>query len=68
MTVNHFFLMVSVSRIAALRSFYGTILQPLGYTEMIAHATKTGAQLYGYGSDYPYFWLKTLPEGKEPVP
>lgn len=24
--------------------------------------------LIGYGSDYPYFWLKRLPEGKETLP
>ncbi|KAH6722102.1 glyoxalase/bleomycin resistance protein/dioxygenase [Leptodontidium sp. 2 PMI_412] len=63
--INHLFLMVSASRIPALRSFYRTVLQPLGYTEMIA--VKDG-NLCGFGSDYPYFWLKALPEGKEPVP
>lgn len=24
--------------------------------------------LVGYGSDYPYFWLKALPENQSPVP
>jgi len=57
--------MVSASRLPALRSFYRTVLQPLEYTEMIV--VKDG-KLCGFGSDYPYFWLKALPEGKEPVP
>ncbi|KAG4436356.1 hypothetical protein IFR05_008146 [Cadophora sp. M221] len=63
--INHLFLMVSASRIPALRMFYRTVLQPLGYTEIIV--VKDG-NLCGFGSDYPYFWLKALPEGKEPVP
>ncbi|KAL2073436.1 hypothetical protein VTL71DRAFT_10760 [Oculimacula yallundae] len=63
--INHFFLMVSASKMPALRNFYRTILQPLGYTEMIV--VKDG-NICGFGSDYPYFWLKALPEGKEPVP
>ncbi|KAH7407492.1 putative glyoxalase [Cadophora sp. MPI-SDFR-AT-0126] len=48
-----------------LRTFYRTVLQPLDYTEMVV--VKNG-NLCGFGSDYPYFWLKALPEGKEPVP
>lgn len=46
--------MVSASKIPTLRSFYRTILQPLGYTEMID--VKDG-NICGFGSDYPYFWL-----------
>lgn len=64
MTVNHVFLMVSHVKMPAMRSFYQSILKPLGYTEMI-----TVSESYiGFGSDYPYFWLKSLPEGKESVP
>ncbi|KAF8858949.1 hypothetical protein BDZ45DRAFT_673686 [Acephala macrosclerotiorum] len=25
-------------------------------------------ELYGFGSDYPYLWLKPLPAGTNPVP
>lgn len=64
MTINHIFFWASASKIAALRSFYRAILQPLGYTEMIRANNEA---LIGYGSDYPYFWLKKLPEGKEPL-
>jgi hypothetical protein len=48
-----------------MRSFYRTILQPIGYTEMIRAYSDI---LIGYGSDYPYFWLERLPENKEPLP
>jgi hypothetical protein len=65
MTINHVFFWASASKIVALRSFYRAILQPLGYAEMI-HANKES--LIGYGSDYPYFWLQRLPEGKEALP
>ena len=65
MTINHVFVLVSASRLPTLRLFYRAALQPLGYTEMIA--SKSG-QLYGYGSDYPYLWLKALPEGQTPTP
>lgn len=48
----------------AMRAFYRSILNPLGYSEMI-----TVSESYvGFGSDYPYLWLKALPEGKESVP
>ncbi|CZT08852.1 uncharacterized protein RCO7_03507 [Rhynchosporium graminicola] len=49
----------------ALRAFYGTVLRPLGYTEMIV--VKDG-NICGFGDDYPYLWLKALSEGKEPIP
>lgn len=65
MTVNHIFFWASAAKYAPLRSFYRAILQPIGYTEMIR--VKNDA-LIGYGSDYPYFWLKKLPEEKEPLP
>ncbi|KAJ5753523.1 uncharacterized protein N7511_007676 [Penicillium nucicola] len=65
MTINHVFFWASANKIVALRSFYRAILQPLGYTEMI-RASNEG--LIGYGSDFPYFWLKRLPESKEPLP
>ncbi|OQD62065.1 hypothetical protein PENPOL_c014G03639 [Penicillium polonicum] len=65
MTVNHIFFWASAAKHATLRSVYRTILQPIGYTEMIR--VKNDA-LIGYGSDYPYFWLKKLPEEKEPLP
>ncbi|OGE53498.1 hypothetical protein PENARI_c007G11510 [Penicillium arizonense] len=65
MTINHIFFWASASKIVALRSFYRAILQPLGYTEIIRANNEA---LIGYGSDYPYFRLKKLPENKEPLP
>ncbi|PYI12200.1 hypothetical protein BO78DRAFT_392876 [Aspergillus sclerotiicarbonarius CBS 121057] len=62
MTINHVFFWASAARFESLRSFYRTILQPIGYSEMIcAH----GNSLIGYGSDYPYFWLQKLPEDEK---
>jgi hypothetical protein len=65
MTINHVFLLVSASKLSALRTFYATILKPLNYTELIAAEQ---IQMFGYGSDYPYFWLKPLPDNQTPVP
>jgi hypothetical protein len=65
MTINHIFVWASAARFQSLQSFYRAILQPVGYTEMIS---VNGNALIGFGSDYPYFWLKQLPEGKEPLP
>ena len=48
----------------AMRGFYKNILMPLGYTEMI-HVSDN---YVGYGTDYPYLWLKALPEGKPSTP
>ena len=48
-----------------MQAFYRTILRPIGYNEMIRVKND---QLVGYGSDYPYLWLKTLPKDKEPLP
>lgn len=65
MTINHVFVWVSVAKWENLQGFYRVVLQPIGYTEMIR--AKSG-NLLGYGSDYPYFWLKKLPVDKEPLP
>ncbi|KAJ6031015.1 hypothetical protein N7540_001747 [Penicillium herquei] len=65
MTINHVFFWASAAKIQSLRSFYRAVLQPIGYVEMICAYENT---LIGYGSDYPYFWLKQLPDGKEPLP
>ena len=65
MTVNHIFLMVTASKLPSLRAFYLTALESLGYKEMIRANNDT---LIGYGSDYPYFWLKALPDDQAPVP
>ncbi|KAJ5679367.1 hypothetical protein N7462_007611 [Penicillium macrosclerotiorum] len=65
MTINHVFVWASAAKSQSLQAFYRTILQPLGYREMIRVKND---QLVGYGSDYPYFWLQTLPEDKEPLP
>lgn len=67
MTINHLFILVTASKLAAARSFYASALVPLGYTEMIAVKNEK-MELYGYGSDYPYLWLKPLPVGTNPVP
>jgi len=48
----------------AMRSFYTNVLMPLGYTEII-HVSE---QFVGYGTDYPYLWLKALPVGKLSMP
>ncbi|KAJ5375702.1 hypothetical protein N7517_007708 [Penicillium concentricum] len=65
MTVNHIFFWASAAKYTSLRSFYRAILQPIGYSEMIR---VNNDALIGYGSDYPYFWLKKLPEDKDPLP
>jgi hypothetical protein len=52
MTINHVFLMVTTSKLPALRAFYATILKPLNYTEMIAVEQ---IQMFGYGSKYEVF-------------
>ena len=64
MTINHVFLYVTASKLPTLRSFYRTILEPLGYTEMIRAHDET---LIGYGSDYPYLWLRALPPDRKSV-
>lgn len=65
MTINHVFVWSSAAKFTALRSFYRTVLQPIGYSEMICANHEA---LIGFGSDYPYFWLQKLPEGKENLP
>lgn len=64
MTINHLSLMVSLAKMPTMRAFYRTVLKPLGYTEMIV----VSDSYVGFGSDYPYLWLRALPEGKTPVP
>ncbi|KAH7356347.1 Glyoxalase/Bleomycin resistance protein/Dihydroxybiphenyl dioxygenase [Pyrenochaeta sp. MPI-SDFR-AT-0127] len=65
MTINHIFVYVTAQRMAAMRSFYRTVLKPVGYTEMINVAD---GQTIGYGSDYPYLWLRQVPEDHTPYP
>ncbi len=67
MTINHLFILVTAAKLPALREFYGTALQSLGYKELMAIKNET-RELYGYGSDYPYIWLKPLPADLKPVP
>lgn len=64
MTINHLFVYVSHARFAAMRTFYNTTLKPLDYTEMMFPRE----DLVAFGSDFPYFWLKRLEVGKEPMP
>jgi len=64
MTINHLYLLVSRSKMPAMRSFYSNALMTLGYKEMIY----VSENFVGYGSDYPYLWLKALPEGKPSMP
>jgi hypothetical protein len=66
MTINHIFLNVSPSTLPRLRTFYTAILKPLGYIEHIAQPNR----LFGYGTDYPYFWLNACAqlETQKPVP
>lgn len=63
MTINHIFLMVTPTRFQSLAKFYTTLLTPLSYT--VYHSSPT---LIGFGSNYPYFWLKALPANVTPVP
>lgn len=65
MTINHSFVWTSAAKWESLQAFYRAVLQPIGYTEMIR---VTSGNLLGYGSDYPYFWLKKLSGEKEPLP
>lgn len=65
MTINHVFVWVSRSGMEPMRHFYRSVLAPLGYTEIIRAYNET---LIGYGSDYPYLWLKIAPEGKQFFP
>lgn len=67
MTINHFFVYVTAARLPALRAFYRSALEPLGYTEKIA-IKNDEMELYAYGSDYPYLWLKPLPLNTKSVP
>ena len=63
MTINHLFVYVSYARFAAMRKFYNSALRPLGYTEMM-HPRD---DLVAFGSDFPYFWLKRMEEGRNAV-
>lgn len=65
MTINHVFIRVTSSRFAAVRNFYTTALQPLGYREML---TVDPNSFVGIGSDYPYIFLKAFPEGDANLP
>lgn len=65
MTINHVFLRVTASRFAAVRRFYVEALKPLGYKELI---TVDADSYVGIGSDYPYLFLRALPEGQTNLP
>ncbi|KAF2786543.1 hypothetical protein K505DRAFT_411913 [Melanomma pulvis-pyrius CBS 109.77] len=65
MTINHLFVYVKAHRMSAMQSFYRDVLKPLGYTEMIR---ASNGKTVGYGSDYPYLWLRAVPEGHVPYP
>ncbi|KAF7887915.1 uncharacterized protein EAF01_011069 [Botrytis porri] len=65
MTINHIFFNASAAKFQALRAFCEVVLKPIGYTEMVC---TNNDGLIGYGSDYPYFWLKKLAEGQAPMP
>jgi hypothetical protein len=56
MTINHLNLMVSLGKMPAMRAFYASVLKPLGYKELIF----VNDSWIGYGSDYPYLWLKAV--------
>lgn len=64
MTINHVTLKVSKANFEALRSFYTSALEPLGYHEMM----QMGDDLIAFGSNWPYFWLQALSEETHPVP
>ncbi|TVY65701.1 hypothetical protein LSUE1_G006475 [Lachnellula suecica] len=56
--------MVSQAKFPAMRAFYGKVLKPVGYQEMIP----VSDSYVGFGSDYPYLWLRSLPDGTASVP
>ena len=58
MTINHIFLLISASKFSTTRAFYRTAVKPLGYTELLA----PNDSLIGLGSDYPYLFLKAIPD------
>ncbi|KAH8591456.1 glyoxalase/bleomycin resistance protein/dioxygenase [Bisporella sp. PMI_857] len=64
MTINHFNLLVSQAKMPVMRTFYKNILKPLGYTEMI----HVNDNYVGFGTDYPYLWLKALPVESAVIP
>jgi hypothetical protein len=56
MTINHIYLLTTPTLFPTLRTFYTTVLAPLKYRP---YYTSDG--FAGFGSDYPYFWLKAAP-------
>jgi len=44
-------------------TFYRTSLKPLGYNELVSAFDAT---VVGFGSDFPYLWVKQVPEGDKP--
>jgi hypothetical protein len=65
MTINHIYIRVTASRFASTRQFYITALKPLGYREIL---TINPDSYVGIGSDYPYLFLRALPEGQQSLP
>ena len=65
MTINYVLIYVTTQRMPTMRSFYRTVLKPVGYTELINAAE---GKTIGYGSDYRYLWLQQVPEGQKPYP
>lgn len=58
MTINHTFLYISLSKFRAVHAFYLAALKPLGYRELI----RASDTYIGIGSDYPYLFLKGVPD------
>ena len=65
MTINHIYIRVTASRFASVRNFYITALKPLGYREIL---TIDPNSYVGIGSDYPYLFLRALPEDQQSLP
>ncbi|KAH7064417.1 glyoxalase family protein [Paraphoma chrysanthemicola] len=63
MTINHVFIYSTPALMSRMLTFYRTSLKPLGYTEKINAFNGT---VVGFGSDFPYLWLKQVPEGDKP--
>lgn len=61
MTINHLTVMVTPAKMSAMRTFYRTVLKPLGYTELVPISDS----YIGFGSDYPYLWLQSRPDGSK---
>jgi hypothetical protein len=62
MTINHLMLKVHKDSFPKMREYYITILEPLGYVEMM-HSDSFA----GFGSDHPFLFMKAVEEHPSPM-